>query len=179
VKTESSSMRKLGLIIAALFLVVGAAVSPADMMTDLKKTSVDLNAQAQTNDGRTRVLTAISNETGVQVGTLQTQLSTNRLGYGDLLIANLLASASNKSFDDIAAMFKAGEGWGKIAKDLGLNLGMIVSKAKRAHRAALHAENAQINQGAIRNQAGSENSLGRGPANPPMAPQGMGHGGRP
>ena len=74
-------MRKLGLIIAALFLVVGAAVSRADMMTDLKKTSVDLNAQAQINDGRTRVLTAISNETGVQVGTLQTQLSTNRLAY--------------------------------------------------------------------------------------------------
>jgi hypothetical protein len=162
-------MRKLSLIIAAFLLVVGAAVSRADVMTDLKRTSADLNTQAQTNDGRTRVLTAISSETGVSVATLQTQQSTNRLGFGDLLIANLLASASNKTFDQIVAMFKAGEGWGKIAKDLGLNLGMIVSKAKRADQAALHAQNAQTGQGSERSQTGNPNL---GPSNNP----GMGHG---
>ena len=109
-------MRKVSLITVAFVLVFGAAVSRADVMTDLHKTSVDLNTQAQTNDGRTRVLTAISNETGVPMATLQTQQSTNRLGFGHLLIANLLASASNKTFDQIVAMFNAGEGGAKLPK---------------------------------------------------------------
>ena len=159
-------MRKLSLISAAFFLMVSAAVSRADVMTELNRASVDLNTQAQTNDGRTRVLTAISNETGIPAATLQTEQSMNRLGYGDLLIANLLASASGKTFSQIVAMSKSGEGWGKIAKDLGLNLGMIVSKAKRADEAALHAQTAQ---GFQRSQMGNQNF---GPTNNP----GMGHG---
>jgi hypothetical protein len=178
---ESSNMKKLSLIITAFFLVAGVAVSRADVMTDLKRASVDLNSQAQTNDGRTRVLTAISNETSVPVATLQTEQSANRLGYGDLLIANLLASASGKTFDEILTMFKAGEGWGKIAKDLGLNFGMIVSKAKRADQAALHAQNAQnaqTGQGFERNQMGNPNF---GQSNNPGMSHGtgvgMGHGG--
>lgn len=148
-------MKTLKLIIAAFILVFGGAVSRADVMTDLKKTTVDISAQAQTNDGRTRVLTAISNETGVSVATLQNQQSATKLGFGDLAIANLLASAaSGKTFDQIVAMFKAGEGWGKIAKDLGLNLGMIVSKAKRADEAALQA---QTGQGLQRSQMENPN----------------------
>jgi hypothetical protein len=159
-------MKTFRLILGAFILVVGATISRADVMTELTRTSVNLNTQAQTNDGRTRVLTAISNETGVPVATLQTEQSTNRLGYGDLLIGNLLASASGKTFDQIVAMFKAGEGWGKIAKDFGLNLGMIVSKAKQADQAALHA---QTGQGLQRSQLGNPNF---GPTNNP----GMSHG---
>jgi hypothetical protein len=47
--------------------------------------------------------------------------------------ANLLAKASGQSFDSIVAKFKSGEGWGKIAHDLGLNLGKIVSDAHRSN----------------------------------------------
>src|SRR5260370_23475305 len=147
-------MKKLKLIIAAFLLVFGGTVARADVTTDLKKTTADISAQAQTNYGRTRVLTAISNETGVSVATLQNHQSPTKLGFGDLAIANLLASASGKTFDQIVAMFKAGEGWGKIAKDLGLNLGMIVSKAKRADEAALHAP---TGQGSQRSQMGNPN----------------------
>ncbi len=77
-------------------------------------------------------LTRISSETGVSVDTLQAQKSTTGLGYGDLEAANLLAKASGQSFNDIVAKFKAGEGWGKIAHDMGLNLGKIVSDAHRS-----------------------------------------------
>jgi hypothetical protein len=171
-------MKTFRLIIAAFILVFGGAVSRADVMTDLNRTSVDLNTQAQTNDGRTRVLTAISNETRVSVTTLQSQQSASKLGFGDLTIANLLASASGKTFDQIVAMFKAGEGWGKIAKDLDLNLGMIVSKAKRADQAALQA---QTGQGSQRSQTENPNSsqMGNsnfGPTNNPGMSHGMGVG---
>jgi hypothetical protein len=67
-------------------------------------------------------------------------------------------------------MFKAGEGWGKIAKDLGLNLGKIVSKAKRADEAALHA---QTGQGFQRSQMGNPNF---GQTNNPGMSHGMGMG---
>jgi hypothetical protein len=66
------------------------------------------------------------------VNTLQAQKSATRLGFGELETANLLAKASGQSFDSIVAKFKEGEGWGKIAHDLGLNLGKIVSDAHRS-----------------------------------------------
>jgi hypothetical protein len=90
----------------------------------------------ETNDadttGETHVLTRISSETGVPVSTLQTQKSGTGLGNGDLETANLLAKASGQTFDSIVAKFKAGEGWGKIAHDMGLKLGKIVSDAHRS-----------------------------------------------
>jgi hypothetical protein len=81
--------------------------------------------------GGAGVLNRISRETGVPVATLQTEKSSTELGYGELEIANLLAKASGQRFDSIVAKFKAGEGWGKIAHDMGLNLGKIVSNAHR------------------------------------------------
>ena len=81
--------------------------------------------------GGAGVLNRISRETGVPVGTLQTEKSSTELGYGELEIANLLAKASGQRFDSIVAKFKAGEGWGKIAHDMGLNLGKVVSDANR------------------------------------------------
>src|SRR6266576_3539838 len=115
-------MKTLRLITSAFFLVLGVAVSPAAATT-----------------GGTNVLTRISNETGVPVDTLQTQKSTTGLGYGALENANLLAKASGQSFDTIAGKFKAGEGWGEIAHDYGLNLGKLVSAAHRSSQATLHA----------------------------------------
>jgi len=116
-------MKTLSLITAALFLVLGVAVSHAASTT-----------------GGTHVLTRISNETGVPVDTLQTEKSTTGLGYGGLEHANLLAKASGQSFDTIVGKFKAGEGWGEIAHDYGLNLGKLVSAAHRSSHATLHAK---------------------------------------
>jgi hypothetical protein len=82
--------------------------------------------------GSAQMLSRISGETGVPVDTLLSQKSATGLGYGDLETANLLAKASGQSFDSIVAKFKAGEGFGKIAHDMGLNLGKIVSAAHRS-----------------------------------------------
>jgi len=79
-----------------------------------------------------QMLTRISSETGVPVDTLLSQKAATGLGNGDLETANLLAKASGQTFDSIVAKFKAGEGFGKIAHDMGLNLGKIVSAAHRS-----------------------------------------------
>lgn len=80
----------------------------------------------------------ISAQTGVSVDTLQSERATTGLGWGELEKAHLLANASGKSFDDIVALHKAGEGWGKIAHENGLNLGKLVSGTHRSGRATLH-----------------------------------------
>jgi hypothetical protein len=117
------NIKTLCLITAASFLVFAVAVSHAAVTT-----------------GGTHVLTRISNETGVPVDTLQTQKSTTGLGYGSLEHANLLANASGQSFNTIVGKFKAGEGWGEIAHDYGLNLGKLVSAAHRSSHATLHGQ---------------------------------------
>src|SRR6266581_2022588 len=116
-------MRMLSLITAAFFLGFGAVVSNG------------------------AVVTRISDETGVPVDTLQTERASTGLGWGELETAHLLANESGQSFDDIVAMHQAGEGWGKIAHDNGLNLGRIVSNAHRSSQAALHAQNTQTIHG--------------------------------
>src|SRR5881227_4312853 len=110
-------MKTLSLIIATFFLLFGGVSS------------------------RGAVLTRISDETGVPVDTLQAERASTGLGYGELENAHLLANASGQSFDDIVAMHQAGEGWGKIAHDNGLNLGRIISDAHRSSQATMHAQN--------------------------------------
>src|SRR6266487_1241161 len=110
-------MRTSSLMTAAFFLVFGSVVSNG------------------------AVVTRISNETGVPVDTLQSERTSTGLGWGELENAHLLANASGQSFNDIVAMHQAGEGWGKIAHDNGLNLGRIVSNAHRSSQGTAHAQN--------------------------------------
>jgi hypothetical protein len=114
---ELSYMKTLSFITAVLLLLFGAVTS------------------------RAANLERISAETGVPVATLQSERTSTGLGWGELENAHLLANASGQSFNDIVAMRQAGEGWGKIAHDNGLNLGRIVSDAHRSSQATAHAQN--------------------------------------
>ncbi len=147
---EPSNMKTLSLIIATFFLLSGAVSS------------------------RGAVLTRISDETGVPVDTLQAERASTGLGNGELETAHLLANASGQSFDDIVAMHQAGEGWGKIAHDNGLNLGRIVSDAHRSDQAALHSQNAhtQATHGKSSIHGKSATSVGKGN----MSTKGVGRG---
>ena len=134
-------MKTLSLIIAAFFLVFGGVVSNG------------------------AVVTRISDETGIPVDTLQAERASTGLGWGELETAHLLANASGQSFDDLVTMHQAGEGWGKIARDNGLNLGRIVSDAHRSSQAALHAQNTQTVHGKSSSIHGkSTTSIGKGHA---------------
>src|SRR5207253_3953719 len=150
IEIEPSNMKTLSLIIAAFFLVFGGVVSNG------------------------AVVTRISDETGVPVDTLQAQRASTGLGWGGLETAHLLANASGQNFNDIVAMHQAGEGWGKIAHDNGLNLGRIVSDAHRSSQAALHAQNTQTVHGKSSGIHGkSATHIGRGHTS---TMKGIGHG---
>jgi hypothetical protein len=133
-----------------------------DTDADSEKGKARSEESRQTNDadasGSTHVLTRISSESGVPVDTLQAQKSATGLGFGDLETANLLTKASGQSFDAIVAKFKAGEGWGKIAHDMGLNLGKIVSDA---HGSSLKNSGKQLAQ--EKSEKSSKRSLIPGP----------------
>ena len=129
-------MNKLITAIALSTILLGPTIARADDQADLDKIAAALNTQAKTTDGRQRVLAAISKETGVQVATLEAQKKKTGLGFGELLIANSLASATGKTFDEIVALKTSGQGWGKVAKANNLKLGDVVSKARHADQAA-------------------------------------------
>jgi hypothetical protein len=114
-------VKTFSLITLASFLLRGAAA---------------FAAAADDTPGSTRVFNRISAETGVPVDTLREQKAATGLGYGSVENANLLANATGNSFDDIVAMHNAGQGWGKIAHDNGLNLGKLVSDAHQSTQAA-------------------------------------------
>ena len=110
-------MNKLGVIIAGFLLVFGTVAA------------------------RAANLDRISAATGIPVATLQAERESTGLGWGSLEKAHLLANASGQSFDDIVAQHQAGQGWGKIAHNNGLNLGRLVSNAHRSSQATMHAQN--------------------------------------
>lgn len=109
-------MKALSIITAAFIVVFGAVVSRA--------ANVD----------------RISAATGVPVATLQAERASTGLGWGGLEKAHLLANASGQSFDNIVALHQSGQGWGKIARNNGLNLGKLVSDINRSSNATMHAK---------------------------------------
>jgi hypothetical protein len=162
---KTRSMKTLSLVLAMFFLLFSAVVA------------------------RGANLTRISNETGVPVETLQAERVSTGLGWGGLEKAHLLANASGQSFDDIVALHKGGAGWGKIARDNGLNLGKIVSNARRSSHATSHGMNghAKTTHGMSsghgmsatpsgRGHAGSMRSFSHGSRSTGHGMGGMGHG---
>ena len=116
-------MKSLSIIIAAFVFLFGTVASRAD--------NVD----------------RISAATGIPVATLQAERASTGLGWGSLEKAHLLANASGQSFDNIVALHQGGQGWGKIARDNGLNLGKLVSNANRSSHATMNAKNTRTTHG--------------------------------
>src|SRR5436189_501533 len=146
-------MKTFGVITGALFLVLGA-----------------FSARAANLD-------RISAETGVPVDTLQAERGSTGLGWGGLEKAHLLANASGQSFDTIVGKFQAHEGWGQIAHDYGLNLGHVVSSARRSSQATTHAQNTKTVHGKSSTAHGkSATHMGRGHTSKMMTTRGASHG---
>jgi len=135
---EAFDMKTCSVIIAACLAAGGAAA-------------------AQTSSpGHHRVLTRISDQTGVPVRRLSKQEAKTGLGFGGLEKANLLAKATGHSFRQVVSRFRSGEGWGKIAHDAGLNLGKLVSRAHRSDKAAQNSHKTQ------RQNAHGQSAVGHG-----------------
>jgi hypothetical protein len=60
---------------------------------------------------------------GVPATADELQKLADEVGLGNAVRIFAFANASGKTTDEILAMFQGGEGWGQIAKDLGLTIG--------------------------------------------------------
>jgi hypothetical protein len=66
------------------------------------------------------------------IHTLVEQQAQTRLSYGELLIAHLLATKSEKSFAQIVAMRAKTQTWGEVAKQLEVEPDFLVTRADAA-----------------------------------------------
>ena len=146
-------MKALSVIIAASILLFGAVAS--------RGANVD----------------RISTETRIPVATLQAERASTGLGWGGLEKAHLLANASGQSFDTIVGKFQGHEGWGQIAHDYGLNLGKVVSGARRSSQATMHAKNTSTVHGktATTVHGKSTTNVGRGHTSKMTTTRGVAH----
>ena len=97
----------------------------------LEREARKLDREAAQAQGEDRVLARMSEELGIPVETLKQQKESSKLGFGDLFIADSLAKATNKTFEELLAEFQGGKGWGRIANENNVRLGEIISQAKR------------------------------------------------
>jgi|GEM_PF-2502971 len=187
---------KTQIVIAGLALALmteAPSLRAADAKAELEKSVAALDQADLKPRGHAQVLEGIAKDTGVPVKTLAAQREKTKLGFGGLFIANALAKATGKTFDQIVALHKDGKGWGQIANEHNVKLGSIVSQAKRAEQAAARAKNAdkpsaekkpdKVSDGgkpdSQREVGRHDSELGKkrsAPAKPKSAPRGGGRG---
>ena len=117
-KNNHMKIKKLFLTL----LVLGCVTTVGVQAATINQTIAKINADANKPKGPEQVLKSISASTHVPVATLEKEKAKSGLNYGDLYAAHAIASASGKSFDQIAALKAKGQTWDKIAEENNLSL---------------------------------------------------------
>ena len=109
--------------------------------TPLGAAVAKLDAKAGTVvEGQALMPTAVSWQTKVPVEVLKKQQAKSGLTYGQLLVANSLATGSGKSFDQILALKAKNQSWTQLAEKLHIGVGSIVARVKAADESVTYAE---------------------------------------
>jgi hypothetical protein len=136
VKQEVEMLRKVQIWCLPMALLVAAAYAGASDNSKetqrLQKEATRLDDEARQSSGNRVVFESLSKQLEIPVATLEAEQQSTKFGFGQLFIANSLAQASGKSFDQVAQEFMSGKGWGEIAKENNVKLGKVVSSLKRA-----------------------------------------------
>ncbi len=148
----------LPMVLAATAALAQSADDSKDLK-QLQKQATRLDNEANQGQEQGAVFDSLSKQLNVPVTTLQTEQKSTNFGFGQLFIANSLATASGKTFDQISQEFKSGKGWGEIAKENNLKLGRVVSDLKRAN-AQVEKDRADRAQGGGAAAAASQNRQG-------------------
>jgi len=141
----------------ATFAAVAQTTDQSKDLKEMQKQATQLNKESSQPQGQEMVLNSLSKQLNIPVATLQAEQKSTNFGPGELFIANSLAAASGKTFDEISQEFKSGKGWGQIANENSLKLGKVVSDLKRANKQIERdrSEQAQANAGGSNAERGS------------------------
>ena len=115
------------------FLVVCSLCTATAMQAEneavLNQAIKDLNARAKTDADKKFVLSAVSQQTQVPEKTLQSQMATTHLSYGELLVADSLAEGSGKTLTNIVAL-KQGKGWAALSTEVKINPSSVLDRLR-------------------------------------------------
>jgi len=129
-------------------------------LQEMQKQATRLDSEASQSQGHEAVLESLSKQLNVPVATLQAEQKSTNFGFGQLFIANSLAAASNKTFEQVSQEFKSGKGWGEIAKENNVKLGRVVSDLKRANKQVQKDRTEQMQQRAERGNSSAAGNSG-------------------
>jgi hypothetical protein len=106
-------MRALGAGAVAIALTFGAGLG-AEATLEASAAAIE-NAAAQP-DGTRVVVGHLSRKLGISAEVLRQQRTRSALGWGDVLIANYLATAAKRTFDETVAEHQGGKTWSEVAE---------------------------------------------------------------
>jgi len=124
-------------LIASFFFFSPVALAK-DTEQDLRNAAQKIDKAAASPLGAEKVTKKLSEKFSVPESTIQ-NLRAQKLGFGEISILLALSQATGRSTAELLQRFKAGQGWGKIAKDEGVKLGQIVSAVEKANPAISEA----------------------------------------
>jgi hypothetical protein len=117
----------------AVFLGIGLTWG-ADPST-LEELAVAIERVRIGPDGERVVVGHISRKLGLSVEVLRVQQAQTRLGWGELLIANLLSRETKLTVDKVVAEFRGGAGWADIARHHNVNLEQLIKEVRQSQEA--------------------------------------------
>ena len=119
--------------IAAVFLGIGLTWG-ADPPT-LEELAAAIERVRTGPDGERVVVGHISRKLAVSAEVLRAQHAQTRLGWGEILIANLLSQATKLTLDQVVVEFKSGKGWADIARHHNVGLDQLVKEVQQSQQA--------------------------------------------
>lgn len=141
----SGKLASLAVAGALMFFMTGAPAVRADTDRDVKKLDTEvltLDKDAGKQEGTEIVTKRLEKEFGVTASQVES-LRDKKLGFGEITIAFSLAQKmpggiTDANINKILTMRQSRpvEGWGEIAKKLGVKLGPVLSEVKKVERAS-------------------------------------------
>ena len=106
-------MRALGAGAVAIAVTFGVGLG-AEATLEASAAAIE-NATAQP-DGTRVVVGHLSRKLGISAEVLRQERARSALGWGDVLIANYLATAAKRTFDETVAEHQGGKTWNEVAE---------------------------------------------------------------
>jgi hypothetical protein len=103
-------------------VVLGAGLAWGADPPSLEQRAAAIEQAAAAPEGDRVVVGHISRTLRISVEVLRTQRTQTGLGWGEILIVDLLSSRGNLTFEQVVAEHAAGRDWGAIARDHGVDL---------------------------------------------------------
>ncbi|MGH7726136.1 MAG: hypothetical protein ACREOU_11985, partial [Candidatus Eiseniibacteriota bacterium] len=146
-----------------------ASVTPEQAQEVGRMLDDEVVARTKNKDPR-EVAQKIAGEYGGNADEILKRKQDAKISWGGVMIAEEIARATGRPVKEIIAQKKSGQGWGKIAKDHGLNLGEVMHSAgDRAEKLGL-ADKAKMQERYKKWEARQANSGGKNKGKSTNAP---------